>query len=47
MSDMKITIRFRWKTCMHSVINAFFKIFVYNILNKVFGNCLVVHDSPS
>ena len=30
MSDVKITIRFRWKTCMHSVINAFFKIFHVN-----------------
>ena len=47
MSDMKISVGFRWKTRMHGIVNAFCQIFINNIFYKILGNVLVLHLFPS
>ena len=38
MSDMKISIGFRWKSGVHSIIDTLCQILINNLLNKISGN---------
>ena len=39
MTDMEISVRFRWETGVYGIINTFGQILVNDVLNKIFGNC--------
>ena len=40
MSDMQISIRFRWESGLNVIINALCQILIYLLLDKVFRNNL-------
>ena len=47
MSDMEVSIRFRWKAGVDGVINAISQILVNDVFNKIFRNGFVIHLFPS
>ena len=44
MSDMKISVWFRWKTGTYLLAFSFFNILIYDLLDKISGNCFVIHS---
>ena len=47
MSDMEVSIRFRWKAGVDGVINAISQILVNDVFNKIFRNGFVINLFPS
>ena len=47
MSDMEVSIRFRWKAGVDSVVNAISQILVNDVFNKILETVLVIHLFPS
>ena len=47
MSDVKISVRFRWKTGTYGLTSALLYVLVNNLLNKISGNCFIFHNQTS
>ena len=47
MSDMEVSIRLRWETCLHMIVHALCQILLYGLLNKIFACSLIFHNASS
>ena len=47
MSNVKISVRLRWKTGTYGLTSALLYILVDNLLNKISGNCFIFHNQTS